>query len=173
VASYDVVVKALIDNMVRRGPDVKSLLRQAVKRVAQYSIAEGDDSWCCWRGRVPAEVEALIEDKKTRLSSADRCTTLPSHSSVQNRSFNKTIQLGVVALADRGAMNELQSEASQALSAVLGGFELEDNFNTLAPTIRAMLDHERWQIRLVELLLSLRLSGITLRLLRWPDLADP
>jgi hypothetical protein len=28
---------------------------------------------------VPAEVEALIEDKKTRLSSADHCTTLPSH----------------------------------------------------------------------------------------------
>jgi hypothetical protein len=80
-----VVVKTLIDNMVRRGPDVKSLLRQAVKRVAQYSIemeasdggGGGNSSCCCWRGCVPAEVEALIEDKKTRLSSADRCTTLP------------------------------------------------------------------------------------------------
>jgi hypothetical protein len=84
VASYDVLVKALIDNTVRRGPEVKSLLRQAVKRVAQYSIEkeasdDNDDEViddCCWRGRVPAEVEALIEDKKTRLS-ADRCTTLP------------------------------------------------------------------------------------------------
>jgi hypothetical protein len=75
VASYDMVVKALIDNTVRRGPEVKSLLRQAAKRVAQYSIVLG--GWCCWRGLVPAEVEALIEDKMTRLSSADRCTTLP------------------------------------------------------------------------------------------------
>jgi hypothetical protein len=31
---------------------------------------------------------------------------------------------------------------------------------TLAPTIRAMLNHERWQQRLVELLLSLSLSPI-------------
>jgi hypothetical protein len=82
VASYDVVVKTLIDNTVRRGPEVKSLLRQAVKRVAQYNIEkeasdDNDDDCCCWRGRVPAEVEALIEDKKTRLS-ADRCTTLPT-----------------------------------------------------------------------------------------------
>jgi hypothetical protein len=86
VASYDVVVKALIDNTVRRGPDVKSLLHQAVKRVAQYSIekeASGDGGdGCCWRGRVPAEVEALIEDKKRKLSTGrvvrwDRCTTLP------------------------------------------------------------------------------------------------
>jgi hypothetical protein len=75
IASYDVVVETVVDNMVRRGPNVKSLLRQAVKRVAQYSIDKeasddcGDDGcWCYWRGRVPAEVEALIEDKKTRLA---------------------------------------------------------------------------------------------------------
>jgi hypothetical protein len=85
VSSYDVVVKTLIDNMVRRGPDVKSLLRQAVKRVAQYSIEkeasdDGGDNGSCWRGRVPAEMEALIEDKKTRLSSADRSTTSPPQS---------------------------------------------------------------------------------------------
>jgi hypothetical protein len=74
-ASYEVVVKALINNIVRRRPEVKSLLRQAVKRAAQCSIEkeasdDDDDGSCCWRGRVPAEVEALIEDKKARLSSA-------------------------------------------------------------------------------------------------------
>jgi hypothetical protein len=80
-------------------------------------------------------------------------------------------------------MNELQSVALQALSAVLvlSGFEFEDNFNTLAPMIRAMLDHERWQLRLVELLLcpaplscspSPSISGVTRRLLSWSDLAD-
>jgi hypothetical protein len=80
-ASYEVVVKALIHNVVRRRPEVKSLLRQAVKRVAQYSIEkeasnDNDDGCCYWRGRVPAEVEALIEHKKARLS-AGGGTTAP------------------------------------------------------------------------------------------------
>jgi hypothetical protein len=51
-------------------------------------------------------------------------------------------------------VNELQSEASQALLAVLSGFDFINNLKTLAPTTRAMLNHERWQMRLVELLLS-------------------
>jgi hypothetical protein len=51
-------------------------------------------------------------------------------------------------------MNKLQEEAVEALRAVLGEFELEHNLKTLAPTIRAMLNNERWQLRLVELLLS-------------------
>jgi hypothetical protein len=48
----------LVDNIVRPGDGVHSLLHMAAKQVARC-VGEQEDS--CWRGRLPVELEIAIE----------------------------------------------------------------------------------------------------------------
>jgi hypothetical protein len=141
------LINTLMHNAVRRGPfTARSLVHQTAAFFARRSISgssedqEAKDGHCSdsWRGRVPAEVEALIESKTKKLTRHATASYAGGGGDGVGTVLQSETELALCALSQYLEESPFDDDDRRARA---------DRTDSTKTVIRSMLRSEQWQQR--------------------------